>query len=229
MKNALIIFTRVPVAGQTKTRLMPYLTGEECKSLHESFLKDLFCKVKAVNADVFVFFTPEDKEGLLRETVGEEIVGVAQHGQDLGERMKNAIGMVLKKGYEKAVLIGTDIPQIEAETLEQAFISLDDNDIVIHPTYDGGYYLIGMKKEYESIWKIERYGTNTVIEDTLSHMKREELLVAVGKQYYDIDDRDDLMSLYKDIEKGQIINCPVTAQYIKNNLRDRLEKENEEL
>ena len=201
MKNALIVFTRVPVAGQTKTRLMPYLSGEECKCLHESFLKDLFCKVKEVKADIFVFFTPEDKEGLLRSI----------------------------KGYEKAVLIGTDIPQIEMPILEQAFESLEESDIVIHPTFDGGYYLIGMKTEYDSIWKVERYGTNTVIQDTLEHMKRENLKVSVGGKYYDIDDKEDLKRLYDDLNEGVIENCPVTSEYLKCKLRDKLERENEEL
>lgn len=229
MKNALIIFTRVPVAGQTKTRLMPYLTGEECKRLHECFLKDLFWKVKELYVDIFVFFTPEDKEGMLRSIIGEEIIIFPQYGENLGERMKNAIATVLRKGYEKAVLIGTDIPQIEVEIFAQAFDSLNDSDIVIHPTFDGGYYLIGMKKNYDSIWKIERYGTNTVIQDTLSHMQREHLKVAVGKRYYDIDDRVDLKNLYEDIRKGTIVNCPVTSEYLKVHLKDKLEKENEEL
>jgi glycosyltransferase A (GT-A) superfamily protein (DUF2064 family) len=60
-------------------------------------------------------------------------------------------------------------------------VSLEEKDIVIHPTVDGGYYLIGMKEEYDSIWKIERYGTNTVIYDTLQHMKNEHLRTAVGR------------------------------------------------
>ena len=60
--------------------------------------------------------------------------------------MKNAIGIVLRMGYEKVILIGTDIPQIHPETLKNAFDNLGGKDIVIHPTFDGGYYLIGMKK-----------------------------------------------------------------------------------
>ena len=64
---------------------------------------------------------------------------------------------------------------------------------MIHPTFDGGYYLIGMKKEYDSIWKIERYGTNTVIYDTLQHMRNEKLSTAVGQMYYDVDDKGDFV------------------------------------
>ena len=67
-----------------------------------------------------------------------------------------------------------------------------------------------MKKEYDSIWKIERYGTNTVIYDTLQHMRNEKLSTAVGQMYYDVDDKGDLYHLYEDIEKGAICNCPIT-------------------
>ena len=122
--------------------------------------------------------------------------------------MKNAIGIVLRMGYEKVILIGTDIPQIHPETLKNAFDNLGGKDIVIHPTFDGGYYLIGMKKEYDSIWKIERYGTNT----------------AVGQMYYDVDDKGDLYHLYEDIEKGAICNCPITIDYLELGLKGKLDK-----
>ena len=61
MKDALILFTRVPIPGQTKTRLMPFLTGEECARLHACFVKDIYEKAKQVDADIFVFFTPKDE------------------------------------------------------------------------------------------------------------------------------------------------------------------------
>ena len=62
MKDALILFTRVPIPGQTKTRLMPFLTGEECARLHACFVKDIYEKAKQVDADIFVFFTPRNEK-----------------------------------------------------------------------------------------------------------------------------------------------------------------------
>ena len=224
MKDALILFTRVPIPGQTKTRLMPFLTGEECARLHACFVKDIYEKAKQVDADIFVFFTPKDEKKLLQQVLDNETVCLPQFGDDLGERMKNAIGIVLRMGYEKVILIGTDIPQIHPETLKNAFDNLGGKDIVIHPTFDGGYYLIGMKKEYDSIWKIERYGTNTVIYDTLQHMRNEKLSTAVGQMYYDVDDKGDLYHLYEDIEKGAICNCPITIDYLELGLKGKLDK-----
>ena len=72
MSRALIIFTRVPVPGQTKTRLMPYLSGQMCARLHTCFLKDIAGECGKVSADVFVYYTPEDKKGILREIFGRE-------------------------------------------------------------------------------------------------------------------------------------------------------------
>ena len=227
MNNALILFTRVPIPGATKTRLMPFLNGKECAEIHTCFLQDIYEKAKSVQADLFVFYTPRDEKELLKQVLDEKAMCFPQHGADLGERMKNAIGIALRMGYEKVVLIGTDIPQIHPETLKNAFDNLKDKDIVIHPTFDGGYYLIGMKREYDSIWKIERYGTNTVIYDTLQHMKNEKLLTSVGQMYYDVDDKDDLLHLYSDIQKGAVCNCPITMQYLEENLKDRLEHAND--
>ena len=223
MNRALILFTRVPIPGQTKTRLMPFLDGEECAKVHTCFLQDIYEKAKQVDADLFVFYTPNDEKKLLQTVLDSGATFLPQYGNDLGERMENAIGITLRLGYEKCVLIGTDIPQIHPETLRNAFDSLNEKDIVIHPTFDGGYYLIGMKKEYDSIWKIERYGTNTVIYDTLQHMKNEKLATAVGQMYYDVDDKDDLSRLYSDIKKGAVCNCPITMEYLGTELKDRLE------
>lgn len=227
MNKALILFTRVPIPGQTKTRLMPFLNGEECADLHSCFVKDIYEKAKCVDADLFVFYTPKDEKERLTSILDREAVCLPQYGKDLGERMKHAIGIVLRMGYESVVLIGTDIPQIHPETMRNAFDSLEEKEIVIHPTFDGGYYLIGMKKEYESIWQIERYGTNTVIYDTLQHMRAERLSTAVGQMYYDVDDKEDLLHLYDDIKKGAVCNCPVTIDYLELALKDKLEKEHE--
>ena len=93
---------------------------------------------------------------------------------------------------------------------------------MIHPALDGGYYLIGMKREYESIWNISRYGTNTVMYDTLQHMKAENLSISVGQMYYDIDRKEDLRQLWSDIQRGAVCNCPETTAFLES-IRHKLE------
>ena len=222
MSNALILFARIPAAGKAKPRLMPFLSAEECASLYSCFLRDVYQKAKAVQADVYVFYTPREKRDMFQTLLGPDAVLLPQHGENLGQKMKNAIGAVLRMGYEKVVLMGTDIPHIHTETIENAFGNLENRDIVIHPALDGGYYLIGMKREFDSIWNIRRYGTNTVMYDTLQHIKAENLSTSVGQMYYDIDGREDLKQLWNDIRQGAVCNCPETMAFLET-MKPKLE------
>ena len=191
-------------------------------SLYSSILRDVYEKARDSGADVYVFFTPRDRKAEFKKLLGEDAVLLPQYGEDLGQKMKNAIGAVLRMGYSRVVLIGTDIPHIHTETIQNAFDNLENRDIVIHPALDGGYYLIGMKREYESIWNLKRYGTNTVMYDTLQHMKAENLSTSVGQMYYDIDRKEDLKQLWNDIKRGAVCNCPETMAYLET-LRQKLE------
>lgn len=222
MANALILFVIIPTAGKTKIKLTPFLSAEEYAMLNRCFVKDVYQKAGKTDADVYVFFTPRDQRSTLKNLLGEDAVLLPQYGDDLGQKMKNAIGAVLRMGYDKVVLMGTDIPHIHTETIQNAFDNLDHKDIVIHPALDGGYYLIGMKREHDSIWNIKRYGTNTVMYDTLQHMKAENLSTSVGQMYYDIDCREDLKQLWNDINRGAVCNCPETMAYLET-IKHKLE------
>lgn len=214
MTKALILFVFIPPEAPEKNRLLPYLRYEETVALHGCFAKDIYQKARLTGADVYVFFTPRDKKAVFRKLLGEEAVLLPQHGGDLGQKMKNAIGTVLRLGYDKVVLMGTDIPHIHPETIQNAFDNLDHKDVAICPALDGGYYLIGMKREHDSIWNLKRYGTNTVMYDTLQHMKRENLSISVGQMYYDVDRKEDLQQLWRDIQRGAVCNCPETMAYL---------------
>ena len=226
MENALILFAIIPAAGKTKNKLLPFLDFEESLALSGCFIRDVYQKARESGADVYVFFTPREKRDAFKKLLGEDAVLLPQYGEDLGQKMKNAIGAVLRMGYQKVVLMGTDIPHIHTETIHNAFDNLENKDIVIHPALDGGYYLIGMKREYESIWNIRRYGTNTVMYDTLQHMKEENLSIAVGQMYYDIDGKEDLKQLWNDIRRGAVCNCPQTMAYLET-IRQKLESTRE--
>ena len=146
MKRAVIVFTRVPIPGQTKTRMMPYFSPEECAKLHENFLKDIAQECEKVNADIFVCYTPKKGKAYLEKLFRKAKEYIPQTGEGLGERMYQAIEYVLEKGYDSCVLIGTDIPELKCSDLEYAFRLLDVNDVVFGPTVDEGYYLVGMKR-----------------------------------------------------------------------------------
>ena len=159
MKWAVIVFTRVPIPGQTKTRMMPYFSPEECAKLHENFLKDIAQECEKVNADIFVCYTPEKGKAYLEKLFRKAKEYISQTGEGLGERMYQAIEYVLEKGYDSCVLIGTDIPELKCSDLEYAFRLLDVNDVVFGPTVDEGYYLVGMKRPVCEVFEKKTYGT----------------------------------------------------------------------
>ena len=199
--NALIVFTREPEEGKTKTRLMPYYSPKQCAEIHRRMLADIGREMRSVNADIIVAYTGGEPE-FLKKTFGCDAIFTSQTGTGLGERMQNAIDSALALGYEKAVLIGTDVPELRADSVDKAFKLLDTSDVVIGPTEDGGYYLIGMKSLHEEAFKVEKYGTSTVLEETVASMKTGRLSIGVADSYRDIDNHEDLAAFRERMRKS---------------------------
>ena len=201
MKRAVICFTRVPKPGATKTRLLPVLKPRQCADLHWAFLKDLADTYRELDAHLFVAYTPDaDWESL--KTVFPHAGFYPQKGNDLGERMYRVIRKVLELGYESAVLTGTDLPMMTAAHLESGFAVLEEKDIAIGPTSDGGYYLIGMKKPCREVFRIEGYGGASVFESTVTAAEDAGLSVGLALTCDDVDTPEDLWDLTKTVRPG---------------------------
>ncbi|MHC6179803.1 TIGR04282 family arsenosugar biosynthesis glycosyltransferase [Clostridium sp. JNZ X4-2] len=194
--NALILMTRVPIPGKTKTRLMEFLTGEECAKLHTRFLLDVFrvCSMLGSGIDIYLTYTPKENLSYMRDIIPSYINIFPQSGNDLGNKMDNAINKVLYKGYEKVILIGTDIPEIQPSYIKKAFYILEDKDVCLGPTEDGGYYLIGMKERYSEIFSNNiRWGKKSVIEGTMDIANRSNKTIGFTHKCCDIDTKSDLI------------------------------------
>ncbi|MBR4989723.1 MAG: TIGR04282 family arsenosugar biosynthesis glycosyltransferase [Oscillospiraceae bacterium] len=201
MKRAVICFTRVPKPGATKTRLLPVLKPQQCADLHWAFLKDLADTYREVDAHLFVAYTPDaDWESL--KTVFPHAGFYPQKGNDLGERMYRVIRKILELGYESAVLTGTDLPMMTAAHLESGFAVLEEKDIAIGPTSDGGYYLIGMKKPCREVFRVEGYGGASVFESTVTAAEDAGLSVGLALTCDDVDTPGDLWDLTKTVRPG---------------------------
>ena len=201
MKRAVICFTRVPKPGVTKTRLLPVLKPQQCADLHWAFLKDLADTYRELDAHLFVAYTPDaDWESL--KTVFPHAGFYPQKGNDLGERMYRVIRKVLELGYESAVLTGTDLPMMTAAHLESGFAALEEQDIAIGPTSDGGYYLIGMKKPCREVFRVEGYGGASVFESTVAAAEDAGLSVGLALPCDDVDTPGDLWDLTKTVRPG---------------------------
>lgn len=193
-KQALIVFTREPEPGVSKTRMMPYLSADQCAELQRCMLKDLAVTTEKLyknGTDVIVAYTGGNS--FLKETfAGIACEYIEQRGDNLGYKMENAISDVMSMGYDRVVLIGSDIPDLDEESIEEAFELLDENDIVLGPTEDGGYYLIGMDEIHKEAFKLEHYGTGSVYEETLKALEEAGLTIAEADEYQDIDTPEDV-------------------------------------
>lgn len=216
MKEAIIIFTRVPIPGQTKTRMMPHLTEKECAGLHICFLKDIGRECKKTGKDLYIFYTPEGKQNILFPLFGKGVKYRNQKGGALGERMENAFRVVFQDGYESCILIGTDIPELKSSYLEQAFHKLRMKDVVLGPTPDGGYYLIGMKQLHSTAFEDQTYGHKTVFENTVRALREKKLSVDYVPQLADMDSPEDLGGFVKRDKDSRRNQSKNTRKFILN-------------
>ena len=217
-KNAYVIFTREPVPGLTKTRLMPYYTAEECAELHKCFLRDIAREMKGGDFDIIVAYTGGEPL-FLKETFGRKACYTEQRGDDLGKKMENAFRDAFSMGYERVVLTGSDIPELEKETIETAFAMLGTCDVVMGPTADGGYYLAGMKEPHYEAFGVKTYGVSTVFEETVRSIREAGSEVAVIDEYNDIDTKEDLLDLRRRAIEDAGMRRSHTARFINDRLK----------
>lgn len=212
-RGAVVLFTRVPVPGRAKTRLMPLLTPEGCCLLQGAFILDVFSAVCGSGYDVFVCHTEEgDIEPLKSQLVGASGF-FPQQGRDLGEKMHNAICYVLGLGFDGCVLVGSDIPLLSSRDISSVFELLAVRDVVIGPAEDGGYYLIGLKQPCRDIFSIE-YGTSSVFEETVAAVLGAGMSFAAARIMRDIDEPEDLFWLVDKLSHEESGVCPVTREVL---------------
>ncbi len=198
-QNALMVVARQPVPGQTKTRLSPPLSSKQAADLYTCFLSDTLETIRRVpNVRLIIGFSPQDAQGYFRE-LAPDIELLPQHGTSLGERLDNLLTEVLLNGVEKAVVLDSDSPSLPDVYLSMAFEHLDSTDVVLGPTQDGGYYLIGMKKPHPQLLRQVPMSTPHVLQDTLSLAAQSGLSASLLPTWYDIDTVDDLHQLQADL------------------------------
>lgn len=197
--DTLLVVAKQPLAGQTKTRLCPPLTKEQAAALYDCFLRDtldLMRKVPGVR--LVIGFLPENAEDYFRQ-IAPDMTLVPQQGASLGERLDRLLTLALAGGSESAVVMDSDSPTLPADYLSQAFVVLKEVDVVLGPTRDGGYYLIGMKRPHPHLLRQVRMSTPHVLADTLALAESAGLTTALLPAWYDIDTIEDLHQLEAEI------------------------------
>jgi len=201
--KAVIVFLKAPEKGRVKTRLSNSLDKGFVLELYKAFVKDTLDAVVPLGRPI-VFFWPKNKKKAVTEWLGDDILSFPQQGVDLGQRMAHAFKTVFDAGYDRAVLIGTDIPQLNSDILTRAFENLESAPAVIGPSKDGGYYLIGFQKQTFSSRVFEGidWSTPHVLEQTQAVMDTNNISFSRVETLNDIDTIADLKDLADELEDG---------------------------
>lgn len=196
MSHNLILFTRYPMAGKAKTRLIPALGGEGAAQLQKKMTQHILGQGRAFREKY-----PEAKIeihhsggnlSLLQAWLGEDLNYIPQGEGDLGKKMYFAFDMSFSEGAEKALIAGSDCPLLTPKIFEQAFQELDNHDLVLGPALDGGYYLIALKKAIREIFEDIVWGKEQVLASTLKKAESLKLKVKLLEEMSDVDYPEDL-------------------------------------
>jgi len=194
--RALLVFAKTPKPGKVKTRLLAAVSPEAAAALHAACIAEtLRLVLKMHGCDVFLFAaggTSYFRRLVKKQKSGTRVRVLPQRGADLGARMENAFRKCFSMGCRKVVVIGTDTPWMGAERLRRAFAELKANDVVIGPAEDGGYYLLGTRKQVPEIFRKIPWSTERVLELTLKVIAIEKLRGKLLRRDFDLDRPEDL-------------------------------------
>ena len=207
MQQHLIIFSRYPEAGKTKTRLIPALGPEGAANLQREMTEYVLQKAKKLQVQtqtplsIEVRFAGGNAQ-LMTDWLGSDIVYQPQGEGDLGMRMARSLSEAFENGAEKSIIIGTDCPSIDLEILILAFEYLISKDLVLGPAIDGGYYLIGLNKSIPELFVDVDWGTDKVLRQTVNIAEKLNLAVGYLPNLADIDRPEDLY-IWEEICQGR--------------------------
>lgn len=192
----IVIFAKAPVAGKVKTRLIPALGEEGAAELALRMLRETWREASEVHvADAELCAEPEPGAEVWQTLLPEGADPVTEQGRgDLGERLSRAAERVIGEG-QSILLIGTDCPSLTTRRLTEACRELESHDAVIHPTFDGGYALLGLNRFDPSLFSGIEWSTPSVARATMGRIRALGWSVHLGETLRDIDEPDDLAAL----------------------------------
>ena len=171
--NLIIVFVRSPELGKVKTRLARSIGDQSALNVYKILLKHTAAVLRDLSFDKVVYFSEKiDNNDFWENSLFEKKL---QKGADLGERMHHAFDTAFNKGYKKVLIIGSDLFDLTSSLITSAFEALETYDISIGPSLDGGYYLLGMKKLQPEVFKNKKWGTDSVLENTLQDLKKQKI------------------------------------------------------
>jgi len=198
--RALVVFLKAPIAGLVKTRLLPQWSAEAARDLYRAMVEDLLERLDGIpEVEQLQFYEPPSAERAVREWLGEGRSLQPQRGRDLGDRMDAASRAAFARGYRKVVLAGSDVPDLDRDTIESAFAALERNDVVVGPALDGGYYLIGLRGPRTALFREVEWGSDGVLRQTVGKAEALGLSIECLQPLAVVDTPEDARRLWSDL------------------------------
>jgi rSAM/selenodomain-associated transferase 1 len=217
-ERVLVIMAKAPRLGTVKTRLAPVLSPEAVIAFYCCLLEDTLALAQSLGEVEIAIMCPESDVAELEHLVGNEANVLAQKGEGLARGLTSVFAHFAEDNHQRTVAFNSDSPHLPPSVLEGAFETLTTHDVVVGPTHDGGYYLVGAKASYPPLFAADGMGTSSALERLLSRAQTLELSVGFADSFYDIDVADDLVRLTAELRMAPA-RAPRTAAWLKE--RDR--------
>ena len=216
--RVLVIMAKAPRPGEVKTRLTPRLSPGAVTTFYCCLLEDTLAlarslKLKLGDVEVAIM-CPDSDVNELTQLAGNEARVVAQQGEGLAAGLTSVFAHFAESHQRRVIAFNSDSPHLPRSVLEDAFETLAAHDVVVGPTHDGGYYLVGAKASHPTLFASDGLGTSTALERLLSRARALELSVGFAAPFYDIDVAEDLTRLAEELRLAPA-RAPRTAAWLK--------------
>jgi rSAM/selenodomain-associated transferase 1 len=200
IKELIIVFVKNSKLGKVKTRLAKTIGDQAAFEVYKSLVQITEHALESLDIDKRIYFSDS-----IIDAKWSSYFKALQQGADLGERMKNAFIEAFNDGYERVILVGSDLPDISSNHISKGLECLTNSEVVFGPAMDGGYYLIGMTKMFPLIFNNKPWSQNRLLDITIKELKENNISFALLETLNDIDTFEDLeaSSFYKSNEKLQ--------------------------
>lgn len=209
----LVIMAKAPKPGMVKTRLMERLSSSVVTALYRCLLEDTVALAKSLACVNVAVMCPEKDQNELADLLGNTVRVVAQNGEGLAAGLTSVFRHFTAAGRQQVIAFNSDSPHLAPSVLESAFEILATHDVVVGPTHDGGYYLVGAKAAYPSLFEGEDMGTGSAFDRLLARTKALELSTGLTEPFYDIDVASDLTRLAAELRRTPA-KAPRTAAWL---------------
>jgi uncharacterized protein len=212
--RVLVIMAKAPRPGAVKTRLTPSLSPAAVTDFYSCLLDDTLALARSLSDSEVAIMCPDTDVNELAQLAGSEVSIVAQKGEGLAAGLTSVFAHFTQDRERRTIAFNSDSPHLPRSVLEDAFETLLAHDVVIGPTQDGGYYLVGANASHPTLFAGDGMGTSSALERLLSRARALQLSVGFADPFYDIDVADDLTRLAEELRLAPA-RAPRTAQWLK--------------